>query len=225
MGLSRTLTIFLAVGTVFMSVPILIVSKRNGIRLWKGAVAAVLLTVVGTIGTLLMYYVENGRIGGVSFYGAVFLVPVVFALIALVLRVPYGEMLDLCAVGECVMLALMKVRCLMGSCCIGRVLYTTQNGPIRFPSREVEMAVAIVIFIVLMRWVKKGLHKGELYTWYLLLYGSTRFVLNFLRAEWQEWTGRIPMGTIWSVCAVLIGLAALFISKKKLDRKNEVLEK
>lgn len=221
--MSEKLLVFLFVGTGAMSIPILALSAQYQINKVKAFLATVFLTVFGTMGTFLMYYVENLRFGGLSFYGAVFLVPVAFLLVAPVLKVSYGKLMDLCAIGECIMLALMKVHCIIGNCCFGRELFVLPDGqPILFPSRIVEMAAALVIFCVLVRWAKVGKNQGQLYAWYLLLYGSSRFILNFFRAAWQDRNGSIPMGTIWSVIAVMIGIIMLWAARRRHQKKEEL---
>ena len=214
--MSPTLLIFLAVGSVLMGVPIAFVSHKYGISLWKGLIATILLTVFGTLGTFIMYFIENGGIGGTSFYGAVFLVPAAFALIALLLRIPYGQIMDLCAVGECIMLALMKVQCQIYGCCGGRLLFTTAEGVnVYFPSQIMELITALVIFTLLLCWALKGKKQGEIYGWYLLIYGVTRFVLNIFREAWVTKEMLLPFGNIWSLVAIAIGVIWLVICRKK----------
>lgn len=215
------LMIFLLIGTAAMGVPILNVSRKYRIPLWKGTVVTLLLTVAGTTGTFLMYYLENGRFGGLSFYGAVFLVPMVFAAVAPMLRIPYGNVMDLCAVGECIMLALMKVHCMLGGCCVGRVLFVTATETVRFPSREAELVAAIVIFAVLLRWAMTGKKNGQLYAWYLVVYGCSRFVLNIFREAWAIKEMVLPFGNIWSLVAIVAGLLWLFIRRKSADTVKE----
>ena len=209
------LLIFLIVGTLAMGVPILLIAEKYSIHRWKAVLITIALTIVGTVGTYLMYFIENRRMGGLSFYGAVFLVPVVFMAIAPLLRISYGTVMDFCAVGECVMLALMKVHCILGNCCLGRILMTLFDGTVlRFPSRVVEMAVAVLIFAVLFSWVKQGRKRGELFAWYLLLYGSTRFVLNIFREAWVIKETLLPFGNVWSLLSIGIGLLWLYNSKR-----------
>lgn len=216
MTATAKLIIFLAIGTVAMGIPILVMSKRYQISWWKGVLTTVLLTVVGTVGTRLMYYIENRVIGGLSFYGAVFLVLLVFPIIALLLRVPCGKILDLCAVGECIMLALMKLHCIIGGCCLGRVMFTTGAGTaVRFPSRIVEMITALVIFTILFHWAWKGKNRGILYSLYLLFYGSTRFILNICREAWVTKEMLLPFGNIWSLVAIAVGLVWMLVIRKK----------
>lgn len=211
------LVIFLIVGTIAMSIPILVMSRNYQIKWWRALIVTVVLTLVGTVGTKVMFFIENGSFEGLSFYGAVFMVPIAFLPIAPLFHIPYGKILDLCAVGECIMLALMKVHCLISGCCPGRVLFVTAGGnTVVFPSRIAEMITVLVIFVVLLRWALNHIHQGELYCWYLLLYGSSRFILNFFRAEWAALSGKIPMGTVWSVCAVVIGIVWLAFRRKQL---------
>jgi prolipoprotein diacylglyceryltransferase len=216
------LLIFLAIGTVLMGIPITLVARKYGIRVWKAFLTTFLLTVFGATGTFVMYFIENGRFGGLSFYGAVFLIPIAFAVVSPVLKIPYGKLLDLCAIGECIMLALMKVHCILSQCCIGRILFTGSDGKVvRFPSREVELAVAIVIFVILLCWVHRGQHCGQLHAWYFILYGSTRFVLNILREAWVTTNMLLPYGNIWSIVAVSVGILWLFIIKKYQIKYHE----
>ena len=86
-------------------------------------IISVLLTVSGTLGTFIWYAIESGGFGGRSFYGAVFIVPLLFIPVAYLFRIPYAKLMDLCAPAECMMLVLMKALCLMEGCCGGRVLF------------------------------------------------------------------------------------------------------
>lgn len=221
--MTTKLLVFLAIGTVAMGIPIVIMAKEYEIDRWKAWVLTVILTAVGTAGTFLMYYIENRRYGGLSFYGAVFLVPILFRVVSRLMRIPYGIIMDFCAVGECIMLALMKVHCIIGKCCLGRVLLTLSDGAlIRFPSRLAEMAVAIVLFVLLFRLGMQGKKRGELYGWYILLYGTTRFILNIFREAWVTKTMLLPIGNIWSLVAIAIGSAWLLVIEKRSENKSIV---
>lgn len=214
--MSTKLLIFLAIGTFAMGIPIILMSERYEISRWKAILATVILTISGTAGAFLMFFVENQRFGGISFYGAVFVVPVIFLAVTPLLRVPYRKLMDLCAVGECIMLALMKVHCMLGKCCFGRVLLTLTDGTIiRFPSRLAEMAVAIVLFVILFQWGMQGRKRGELYIWYMILYGSVRFLLNIFREAWVTKEMILPFGNVWSLIAITVGMTWLAIIRKR----------
>ncbi len=203
--------LFLLAGTICMWIPIRAMGKKVGISFLKSVWIAILLTVVGTLGTLVMYYIENGTFGGISFFGAVFAVPPLFLLLSRAFRVPYLLMMDLCAVGECAMLAVMKVHCYISGCCVGRVLFTGAAGDIRFPSRAVEMAVAVFLCLLLYRWFCQSKRTGQLYAWYFILYGVLRFVLNWLRDIPLPSPTILPLGNIWSLLAMVVGAVWLLV--------------
>ena len=218
--MGNTLLLFLLIGTALMYIPISAMAKKNEIVLWKGIAISVILTIVGTLGTFLMYFVENGHFGGTSFFGAVFLVPPVFVLVSVLIRVPYGLVIDMCAVGECIMLALMKVKCLIAGCCTGKIWYYTLEGiPKQYPIREAELINALIIFVILLVMHKKARQKGNLYAWYLLIYGITRFAMNSFRQDTEPFVWILPPGHLWSLLAIVIGivwLIAMVYKNRKL---------
>lgn len=210
--ISLNLAIALLIGTVLMAVPVLIQSRWYHLAAWKVVVATVLLTIVGTAGTYVLFFVENQRLGGISFYGAVFLVPILFILVAWLLRLPYGTLMDLCAPAECVMLAFMKIQCMMTGCCGGRVIGTTAEGNlIVFPSQIVELINGLLLAVILMFLAHRRPNRKDLYPLYMMLYGCTRFVLNFLRAQQSDFFLGMSPGNVWSIVAVLAGGVWLWV--------------
>ena len=211
----------LSVGTCAMLVLIAILMKRYGIRLWKSVPVAVALTITGTIGTYIWYFIEASWFGGRSYYGAVFLVPIAFVYFARLMKIPYGELMDFCAPAECVMLAIMKYQCLVDGCCGGKVLLSiAMDGSVVFPSQIVELANALIIMTVLMVMAFTGKWRGKIYPWYLVIYGATRFVLNFLREDTSPLLLCLPAGNLWSLLAIFVGI--LWLKDLKLAIiKNE----
>lgn len=204
-------------------VPMFFQAKKYEIQRWRIIPVAFMLTIVGTLGTYAWFFVENLYFGGRSFYGAVFFVPLAFLLLPSIIKIPYGQLVDLCAPAECIMLSFMKVQCLVTGCCAGRTLLTNELGEIvRFPSPLVELIFAYAIAIALMVMSHNARFKEKIYPWYLILYGSTRFVLNFFREEWENYNGGVPpLGTIWSVLAVIIGVCWIIYYDKKMLKPKE----
>lgn len=226
--MDEKLPLFLAVGTALMALPIVWVGRLYKQPIWKLLIATVLLTLVGTAGTLLMAYIEQGSFGGLSYYGAVFLVPIAFAIVAFLLWMPYAKLLDLCAMGECMMLALMRVNCLISGCCAGRTLWTMKDGTVvRFPNQIAELVISLLLLALLIYWAYRQPQRcGSLYAWYMVLYGSIRFVLNFMREEWELWdpSKRFPMATIWSIIAVAIGVTWLLCRNRRKAKMASAAE-
>lgn len=181
------------------------------IALWKKIVLAGLITVVGVLGMLLLSFVETGAFGGTSFYGAIFLTPVL-VLAARFLKMTRRDILNLCAPAGCAMLVVMQFDCLYNGCCLGKYLPELE---FQFPSQAAEMAVGIGIMAILMRLHNKN-RNAQLYPWYMILYGACRMILQGFRYGGTE-PGLLgmPYGYIWSVLSVTIGVVWLVQGRPK----------
>ena len=214
--ISMKLLIYLAIGTTAMLIPIMIQVLWNKIRVYKGFLLAIALTITGTLGTYLLYFIENHWIGGTSFYGAVFLVPIVFLAFPRVFGIPYGILLDICAPAECVMLAIMKVQCLLSGCCGGRALYVNAVGEtMYFPSQAIELINALLICVILLFIAHGKKNREENYPLYMVIYGTTRLILNSFRENQSAFLFGLPPGHIWSIVSVLAGSIWLLVRLRK----------
>ena len=117
------------------------------------------------------------------------------------------------------MLVIMKIQCLMAGCCQGVVLYTTEGGTdVRFPSPIAEMINALILCIILLCFAKKLSNRGFIYPMYLIMYGGTRFILNIGREEFFLTDKFLPMGSIWSIVAVILGIIWILALKKSRNK-------
>ena len=215
MGTERILVI--CTGSFAMLVLMLLRRKAfPTVALWKIPVLSILLTITGVLGTMIMFFIETGKFGGTSFFGAVLFVPVLM-LPAMLLRIPFHTIMDLCAPAICIMLAIMKIDCLMSGCCIGK--YLPSLG-FQFPSQIVEMIVALIILCILLWLERKGTETNKLYPYFMILYGTTRFVLNWFRYGLVPFVWILPNGNFWSVIAVLVGVVWLILLSKGSAKKH-----
>ena len=181
------------------------------IGIWKMFAVSVLLTVSGVAGAMLMHFIESGSFSGTSFFGSVLFIPV-FMTPVMLMRIPYKIIMDLCAPSVSLMLAFMKFDCLISGCCIGK--YLPSLG-FQIPSQIVEMVVALIIVAVLLKIETETEYKGSLYGWYFVIYGLTRFVLNWFRYGVKPFVWILPAGNFWSIISVVSGIIWLLIIKKK----------
>ena len=194
--------------------------RNKEIPVWKLAVTAPVLTVCGTFGAYLLYFIENMKWGGISFYGSLFVIPVLFIPFSFLIKEKYGELLDYCAPSVCIMLAINKINCIRTGCCKGMVLHTLDDGSVtRFPSQVVELLTALAIAALLMFFIKKCRFSSIIYPVFLLIYGVLRFGLNLLR-ETTPFALGLPAGNFWSIIAILIGGAWLGIYIVCTKRKS-----
>ena len=202
MGLKQSL----AIGFACMLILALLRNNRYRFRLLKIVLLTALMVFFGVIGTMIMFYIENGRWGGTSFYGAVFMIPISFYLLSKVGLDEYGVITDYCAIPICIMLAVMKFRCIFQGCCGGRVLFENAIGKkVVFPSQIMECITIIMVMILLIYCEGKGTYKNKIYPLFLVLYGSTRFILNSFRTGLHPLLVILPAGHFWSIVAIAVG--------------------
>ena len=206
----------IGLGGVAMFVSMLLQKKQYlHIAVWKMILLTLWLTVTGVLGTMILAYIELGAFGGTSFYGAVLLVPILI-LPALAMKIPYRDILNLCAPAECAMLFVMRFDCLKNGCCFGRYLSDLE---FQFPSQIAEMVVGLTIMFTLIGMRKKD-SEVQLYPWYMILYGLCRSVLQCFRYGGLEpWVLGLSQGHLWSLISILTGILWLVLSRKRKAAK------
>ena len=161
-----------------------------------------------------MGFIEGGIWRNRSLYGGVFFTPLLLWPVAKITKVPYKDVLDLFSPGGFILIGLSKLRCCYDGCCVGITIYYGHGSSYLFPSQIVECVMAFVLFIVIVLMFRKQKWRGLLCAYSFVLYGSTRFILNFFR-ETEPWIGPFASGTIWSVVAVVIGIAWILLYRRK----------
>ena len=202
----------IGLGAVAMFFSMLLRKKQfPQVAIWKMVLLTLWLTITGVLGTMILAYIELGEFGGTSFYGAVFLVPILI-LPAMLMRITYKDILNLCAPAECAMLLVMRFDCLDKGCCFGRYLPALE---FQFPSQIAEMVVAITIMITLIQMHRKD-RQVQLYPWYMILYGVCRFILQGFRYGGTDpWVLGLSQGHFWSLIAVMIGTVWLLLCRSR----------
>ena len=216
--MSTDLIVILILGMVLMCIPIGVQMKWYGIALWKSIPASIAIILTGVYGSQLWFYIENGFFEGRSLYGAVFLAPIVYLPLSMLIRIPYTQCLDFCAPPACMLLAVLKLQCLKEGCCQGMVIGLDENlCYIRFPSQIVEAVAFIAVAMIPYCMSRIPKYRGKIYPWSLVLYGSSRFVLNLFRDISEPYVLGLSAGSFWSLIALAIGVLWLHFSGKSRD--------
>lgn len=178
-------------------------------------VLEILLIFSGVIGTKLLYFIENGEFGGSSLFGSILFIPILI-LPALLMRLSYRDIVNLCAPAVGLMLAVMKCECCFKGCCFGKYLPAFK---FQFPSQIVETAVTLFITIALLV-LEKYKSKESLYGWLLVFYGITRLLLNGFRYGLHPFIWGLSIGHCWAMVSCIIGITwiilARIVKRKKL---------
>jgi phosphatidylglycerol:prolipoprotein diacylglycerol transferase len=93
--------------------------------------------------------------------------------------------------------AIGRIGCFFNGCCFGTECdlpwAVNQHGAWRHPTQIYSAVTAAAIFLVLVVLRARFPREGDLFRAYLVLFGVTRFALEFLRAHDTVWAGLTPM--------------------------------
>ena len=194
---------------------------------WYQAVLYTLfLALFSLAGAKLLYAMENWQkflsngvtLDGVSFFGAVFFLPLSMYLVCRWRRIPYGAFMDYCAPSLMAMLAVLRVACYLNGCCGGITYHVTEYTTAVVPTQMIECVgdLTILGILLLVEWHYEG--EGLLYPCILVLYGCLRFVLEFFRDTPKDWL-HLSHGQWFSLVSIAVGGYFLHRLMKKLLEK------
>ncbi|MBR2914487.1 MAG: prolipoprotein diacylglyceryl transferase [Clostridia bacterium] len=213
--------VLLTICVTVLFILLFIRKNKYNVSLIKCIIITISSGALGLLGTRVLYFVENGNFFGQSFYGAVLFFPVFLFPVAWLLKIRLSDMLDYATPPGLAMLVLFKFNCYLGGCCGGTVLYYKDGGiPVTFPSQLVEMGAALALTILLFIVEYKNKLKRNIYSLCLITYGSTRFILNWFRAERSEYILGISAGHFWSIVSVFLGVLTMVLSYVREKRVN-----
>lgn len=200
---------------------------RYQISLWKTIAIVITVAALGVMCTCLLYFMENGEWGGMSFFGAVLFIPPLVAPIAKILRVRVSSLMDFIAPSGLLMFAVMKANCYFSGCCGGRVMwYSSAGQPVLFPSQLIEAFCTVGLVALLVYLEHKGNMNDRLYPFSLITYGVLRFVLNWFREQNAELVFGLQKGTVWSLVAIIMGTVwLLIIANIKVNKQYKEMHK
>lgn len=200
--------------------------NRFGISLPKTVWIFLPTILLGVSATCVLFFIETGKWGGMSFYGAVFTIPLVVLLLAPILKLPTDDVMDFIAPSGLLMFAVLKLNCAVTGCCFGQLLWHKAGGdPVYFPSPVVETVTTLLLVALLLYAERKEKTQGKLYPISLITYGSLRFVLNFFRSPEQPFLFGLQKGHVWSLAAIVLGAVwLLLITYRKIDRQYQEIQ-
>jgi phosphatidylglycerol:prolipoprotein diacylglycerol transferase len=167
------------------------------------------------------------RMGGLYFYGGLFGASAATALYTRIKRLPLGKVADAFAPSIALGHLLGRFGCFLNGCCYGAP--TSLPWGVRFaeshpthgervhPAQLYESALNLVLYAALA-WLHR--HKrfdGQVFGAYLVLYGGTRFGLEFLRADYDAYYlgGWATAGHLTSIVILLAGVLWLWVAQRR----------
>jgi phosphatidylglycerol:prolipoprotein diacylglycerol transferase len=190
----------------------------------------------GIIGARLFYVFDHlGRFrddpleifalseGGLAVYGAVVGGFVTVAILCVVYRYPFRQLIDSIAPGLAVAQAVGRIGCAINGDAWGAktdspfaFIYTNPDAllPDRLhnvpthPYPIYDMAMNLAIFAIIWPLRKKRLPNGAIFAIYATLYAATRFVISFVREE-RVWFWGLQEAQVIAVITLVVALVAL----------------
>ena len=218
------LLVMLAAATVFAAVWLILMRKRLDMHPAVAVLLAVAHTAAGVFCVKAFAFLESGgsNAGGMSLYGAIFFLPVLYYFGAKLTKRPVSAVFDLFTI--CIMgtLLLARINCIFSGCCIGKMLPGSES--LRWPTREMEIVFYIVMIPILIRRIRRNTLPGSAFPIYLAAYGSFRFFVEFLR-ESEYVAGIFHISHLWSVIAICIGASVYLEMASKQKVKNKKSKK
>lgn len=160
----------------------------------------------------MLYFLESGSIGGVSFYGSVFFIPLLMPLVGLLFRLKPGQTMDLCGPCVAIMIGCMRFSCFLTGCCGG---WTVCVGTLCFewPTQVMDSIGDFAIMTYLLYSEEKKPQSGKLYPMFMIAYSVMRFGLEFLRDTAKDWL-YLSHGQWFAITAVLLGVLWIELQSK-----------
>ncbi len=190
--------------------------KKYGFNIFSAVLFTLVLLILGIGGAKLLYILEHPgepiskNPGGVSFFGSVYLIPLLMPLFGFIFKLRPKSSHDASAPCVAAMIGCIRVGCFLNGCCGG---WTTPWG-FTWPTQTVESICDFMLMFFLLQIEKKEKYKGWLYPLFLSIYSSYRFVIEFFRNTAKNSIG-LSNGHIFALIGILTGgLWMLFLYLK-----------
>lgn len=228
-GLNKPLyDFFFVAGGVALMIFCFANAKNYKLPLKKTIPFVIIVYAISVAWMFFLYWAESGfkNFGGNNIVRIFVWVPVFAYPFAKLFKLDFRTVCDYLAPVVCVQHGVSHFGCIFGGCCYG---YPWEHGIWNhvlnyntFPIQPIEalVAVGIVLFI----WLRERKHKfevdGESYPIMLMLFGYTRFFLEFARDNEKLFWG-ISSLAIHALIMGIVGTQWFFIARYKNNKNNK----
>ena len=230
MGLSKLLyDIFFALGFVSVLTGLILFGRKLHFPLWKTIVTVLIVYPTVVLWMFVMCWMESGFTiwGGNNIVRIFVYVPLVGIPVASLLKLDRNKMLSLLSFGPLLVHGISHFGCIFTGCCEGYPcswgVYNPTHQDIRFPIQPIEAlcAVAIVVFLIWRARKKNFEPDGYEYPLMLILFGSTRFLFEFLRDNGKLFWG-ISNLAIHALFMFVVGVIWIVVMKSRSNKAPAV---
>ncbi len=200
--------------------------KKYGIPPGKRAIISAVVWPVAYGLLYVLFWIESSftRWGSHNIVRGYIWFPLIGLVLAKLLKLRPRTVVDYIAPGCSLSQGIAHIGCSFAGCCYGfpaeKGIWNPQFETYLFPNQIIEAAAALLVFAVCAWYAKKHRYdsSGRVYPLFLILFGLTRFFLEFLRDN-QKVLGNISVLALHCVLMVLVGAVWLTLRHTQ-DRKT-----
>ena len=199
--------------------------KKYGIPPGKRAIISAVVWPVAYGLLYVLFWIESSftRWGSHNIVRGYIWFPLIGLVLAKLLKLRPRTVVDYIAPGCSLSQGIAHLGCSFAGCCYGfpaeKGIWNPQFDAILFPNQILEALAALLVFAVCALYAKKRKYDsdGRVYPLFLILFGVTRFFLEFLRDN-QKVFGNVSILALHCVLMVVVGAVWLIIRQLR-DRK------
>jgi len=234
-----TYGVMAALGILFGSLILMKLAEREGLNTKDVADTAFWTVLAGVVGARVFFFLYNPEYltswyrlfffweGGLVWYGGVLFGALTAVYFIKKRNIPFWKFADIVSIPLSVGLGFGRIGCTMAGCCYGKVCHSPFSivfkdphsaAPLGIPlcptqplSAAANFAIAGLLYLL----YKKRRAPGETFGFYLILYGTFRFFIEFLRATPKELLGLFSNNQAISIIMVAVGTLIL-IHRRRL---------
>lgn len=164
-----------------------------------------------------------------NFFAYIFVLPPLAFLVGILLKVSPLKLNDFFAPVFSFALIFYKLACVFEGCCYGiewnnSPYYNQKHERYEMPVALIEMACAIVIFVIIMGVRRRKKTAGVIYPLFMLLYCGSRFCSEFLRDDYPAVWGVLKGYQIALIIGFVLGVIYMIIVMKYSERITNYFE-
>jgi phosphatidylglycerol:prolipoprotein diacylglycerol transferase len=218
------------------------VSDVSMVVLFAGVLGARVLFILQE----LPYYLQHKdqlfslQFQGLTSFGALLFGVGVYAWFAWKQKRPFRDVLDMVAPSALLGHAIGRIGCLLNGCCYGVVttskigVHIDDSNILHVPAQLFDSLMAFAAVGILLAIEKRGLHRGQSFSLFLILYGGTRFIYEFWRAGTVEqvnagiasstYWGNLPITQAQAVAALMVvsGAVMFMVWQRQTAPQQEI---
>jgi len=201
----------------------------------------------GIVGARIFFFIYNPSFlkdlknvfliwkGGLVWYGGLLfgILTVIYLIKKYNLKSKIWKIADIAAVCISIGLGFGRIGCTMAGCCYGvpyhgpfAIKFTDPHslapkGIYLFPSQPISSLANFLIFFILYFLYKRKKFDGQIFSLFLILYGTFRFLIEFLRATPKIFFG-LSENQILSLIFIFVGIIIYFKRLKESQKTKPI---